>query len=106
MLFVYNSQAMESRTARFAELVDEVESRCRIDVQTIEKIGSVWEKDKKVLMYLTSHENILKVDECVEMARECAEVENTGRALYLLKLARHYTEDLKEREKISLDNIF
>ncbi len=105
-LFVYNSHVMEAGSKRFASSVDKLEASGKIDAKTIDNIRSLWEKDKKLLKYLTCHENILKVDECVEMARECLESGKTDRAMYLLKLARHHIEDLKEREKISLDNIF
>ena len=105
-LFAYNSHVMESRTKSLADCIDEVEADVNSDAKDIEKICSKWQKDKSVLMYLTSHENILKVDECVEMAKECLESGQSHRAMHLLKLARNHIEDLREREKISLDNIF
>lgn len=105
-LFVFNSHVMEAGSKRLASYIDKVEISGNIDIETIDNIRSLWEKDKKLLKYLTCHENILKVDECVEMSKECLESGKSDRAMYLLKLARHYVEDLKEREKISLDNIF
>ena len=105
-LFVYNSHVMEVGSKKFASYIDKVEISGNIDAETIDNMRSLWEKDKKLLKYLTCHENILKVDECVEMAKECVESGKSDRAMYLLKLARHHIEDLKEREKISLDNIF
>ena len=105
-LFMYNSHVMKARVESFAAYIDEVESVENPAPESIDKILTRWEKDKKVLKYLTSHENIAKVDECVEMAKECMEMGKNDRAMYMLKLAGHHMEDLKEREKISLDNIF
>ena len=106
VLFAYNSHAMEAKTQRITGLIDRVEKSGDTDSKSIKKIRSVWEKDMKTLMLMTSHENILSVDECMEMAEECADEKRWDVCMYLLKKARHHLRDLREREKIKLDNIF
>ena len=106
VLFAYNSHAMEAKTQRITGLIDRVEKSGDTDSKSIKKIRSVWEKDMKTLMLMTSHENILKVDECMEMAEEWADEKRWDVCMYLLIKARHHLRDLREREKIKLDNIF
>ena len=105
-MFWGNSHVMEVKTTKISSRIDRLDAGDEISFDDMDKICRLWNREKRLLMYLCAHGNILAIDECMEMGREYLEAGNEDAALLCLKKARHYLMDLKEREKIRLDNIF
>jgi len=107
-LFVFNSVTIKKRTKSLINSIEKAEHSI-YEENAEEKIKNIlkkWEKEKKILFYICGHNIIMQVDENVNLGDEYIRLGDKERALYNLKKARILLDDLYEREKIRLDNIF
>lgn len=107
-LFVFGSIAVKSRTEQLIDIIDKAQKH--IDGTEAEeyykKVLEEWNEKKKILFYICSHTIIMQTDENIIMGYDYIRLGDKERALYNLKKASLLLEELYEREKIRLDNIF
>ncbi len=101
-LFVFNGCVVEDNTKSIVRAIEDSKS----DAKSYEKIKNKWESEKKALFYLCGHGIILEIDENIILGCEYMKLGNRKKAEYMYKRARLLLEDLAQREKIKLDNIF
>ena len=108
-LFVYNSHALEDKTRSLMHAIDVSEEKAiegQDATDEYNKVKKIWEKEKKVLFYICGHRIIMQIDENVNLGCEYMRLGDNEMAVFIFKKARILLEDLYEREKIRLDNIF
>ncbi len=107
-LFAVGNHAVKSRTENLVDSIKKAEEH--IDEDNAEKYYArtldKWKEKKKILFYICSHTIIMQVDENILMGYDYIRIGDKERALYTFKKAALLLEDLYEREKIRLDNIF
>ncbi len=101
-LFVYNSYVVEDNTKDVIEAIEKAEESGK----DYEDILTRWKKEKKALFYICSHTIIMQIDENINLGCEYVKLGDSERSEYMFKKARVLLEDLAQREKIKLDNIF
>lgn len=107
-LFVYSNVTVETQTKNLVNFIKSAEEHLD-DSKAQEKFNQVlekWENEKKALFYICSHNIIMDIDENINLGVEYIEYGDKERALYSIKKARLLLNDLCEKEKIRLDNIF
>ncbi len=107
-LFVFGNHSVKSRTE---DLIDSIKkAEAHTDGEDAKKYYAEtlneWKEKKKILFYICSHTIIMQVDENILMGYDYIRMGDKERALYSFKKAALLLEDLYEREKIRLDNIF
>ncbi len=108
-IFVYNSHAVEHKTQSLMNAIDISEQKALMGEDATaqyNKVKKMWEKEKKELFYICGHTIIMQIDENVSLGCEYMRLGDNEMAVFIFKKARILLEDLYEREKIRLDNIF
>lgn len=107
-LFVLGNIAVKSRSENLIESIKKAEEHTDEDnaPKYYEKTLDSWKEKKKILFYICSHTIIMQIDENILMGYDYIRIGDKERALYSFKKAALLLEDLYEREKIRLDNIF
>jgi len=108
-LFSFNSHMVEMAAENITEELVKAEREATEDFDAryeFETARKKWNKQRKNLFFVCSHNLITHIDECIELGCEYISVGNRERAVYFFKMARLALEDLSHREKIRLDNIF
>lgn len=108
-LFTFNSYIVHNRCNGLIEEIEDTEKLLKKEGDSGEVMDDVYEKwnsQKKALFYLCGHSLIMEIDENIILGREYAKENDTPRAVRCLRRARIILEDLSDREKIKLDNIF
>lgn len=108
-LFTFNSYIVNNRCNGLIEEIESTEKFLKKDgdsAEIMEDVYDKWNSQKKALFYLCGHSLIKEVDENIVLGREYVKENDTPRAVRCLRRARIILEDLSDREKIKLDNIF
>ena len=105
-LFVWNFSAVNRKTQNITRIIDNLESLESPSEEDAANLKEEWEKEKKILLYFSLHQNLKQIDECIMFFCRYTEERNTDAAMHFLKKARSILGELADREKISLDNIF
>ena len=100
-LFTLNSHIVETHTQNVMQEIEKVKT-----VDDFKDVLDIWNKEKKPLFYMCSHSLLMQVDENLVLAYDHIREDDEKRARHSLKKAKILLEDLSEREKIKLDNIF
>ena len=103
-LFVFHSFAINTSTQKLAVQIQKAESKAK--PEEFEAVMKKWKKERKAMLYLCTHTGIAEIDEFIELGNEYMEDGNEDRAVLYFRKARLELEDLADREKIKLDNIF
>lgn len=108
-LFTFNSYIVHNRCNGLIEEIESTEKFLKKESDAEKIMNNVykkWNNQKKALFYLCGHSLIKEVDENIILGREYVKENDTPRAIRCLRRARIILEDLSDREKIKLDNIF
>ncbi len=101
-LFVFNSYVVGANTESIIEAIEQAEDTGKDYENVLDK----WKKEKKALFYICGHGIIMQIDENITLGCEYVKLGKEERATYMFKKAKVLLEDLAQREKIKLDNIF
>lgn len=101
-LFIYNSYVVKDNTENVIEAIEKAQK----DESLYKDVLKSWKKEKKALFYLLGHGIITQIDENIVLGCDYIESGEKQRAQYMFKKAKVLLEDLAQREKIKLDNIF
>ncbi len=108
-LFAYNSIAVNAKSKSLIQAIDAAEKIAlegKDATKHYSKVKKIWEKERKTLFYICGHSIIMQIDENVNLGCEYIRLGDNEMAVFIFKKARILLEDLYEREKIRLDNIF
>lgn len=107
-LFVACNHSVKSRTENLIDSINQAEEH--IDTDNAEryykKTLDKWKEKKNIFFYICSHNIIMQIDENILLGYDYIRMGDKERALYNFKKAALLLEDLYEREKLRLDNIF
>ena len=110
-LFAVNTHAIKTASKNLKDGIDDTvkvleEDNPEKKEKSFEKLSKTWDNEQKKLFYLCHHSVVAQIDENINLSRQYAQRDEDSLALILLKKARIMLEDLAEREKFRLDNIF
>ena len=107
-LFVYNSVTIDRCSDMLIKEIETAKENAYNDDASkyFEAVYKRWGKEKKKLFYISAHNTIWQIDENIIMGCEYVLSGDKERAIYNFKKAGLLLEDLNEKEKIRLDNIF
>ena len=108
-LFALNSYTVNTTPHSLTDEIRRAEQEAISDFDATREFESVqkkWQKERKALFYLCGHSIITQIDEYIGLGCEYMALGNRDRAVFFFKKARLGLEDLSDREKIKLDNIF
>ena len=74
VFFTFTVNTLNIKTGRTIERIDKVEKHTQLTAEDIESIKNIWYKDKKPLLYFTTHTGIHAVDGYIEAAEKCFSV--------------------------------
>ncbi len=109
VFFVYNSYAIEHRSKLLGNAIQKAVDAAFDEKSAKEefaKVKKMWEKEKKLLFYISGHSIIMQIDENIELGCEYIDIGDEQKAVFIFKKAEILLKDLAEREKFRLDNIF
>ncbi len=110
-LFTVNSRVIHTASQNLTKDIDETaevleKEDYKSKEESFKKLSETWDDEQKKLFYLCHHSVVAQIDENINLSRQYAKDGNEQLSLILLKKARILLEDLSEREKFRLDNIF
>lgn len=110
-LFVYNSYAVNSCNDDVEKHIIAAELSIRDkDLSAVEdntkKAADTWSKRRKMLMYVYNHSHIDRIDIALFETMQYVRSGNYERAMFMMEESRFFLADLKNHEKITMDNIF
>ena len=105
-LFVWNFSSVKGKTQNITRIIDSLEALESVSEKDCTKLKEEWDREKKILLYFSPHQNIKQIDECIMFFCRYTHEKNIPWAMHYLKKARSLLRELADREKISLDNIF
>lgn len=108
-MFSYNNYCTNTKTKKISSMIEKIDNADyneKVTLEKIKKIKDKWTEEKKPFFYFCTHDTVLEIDECMELACEYMETGDKDRAIFSLKRAKVLLKDLSQREKIRLDNIF
>lgn len=71
-----------------------------------EKTQNLWDKKSRIMKILYHHDVTDEIDEAIFKAKFYVDEKNYEKALIKLSEAEYFMQNLKNREKLTLDNIF
>lgn len=108
-LFVFTSHTINTGTKKLSDAIKEAEEAVfNTDdaKEEFDKAKKVWEKAKKPLFYICEHSIIMDIDENITLGCEYINEGDKEKAVVVFKKAKILLKDLRDREKLRLDNIF
>lgn len=101
-LFVFTSHVVGTNTKNVIAAIEQAQDTGK----DYKKVLDEWKKEKRALFYICGHGIIMQIDENITLGCEYVKLGKEERATYMFKKAKVLLEDLAQREKIKLDNIF
>ncbi len=108
-LFVFTSHTINGGTKKLSDALQKAEEaafKAGDAKEEFDKAKKLWEKEKKPLFYICEHSIIMEIDENITLGCDYINEGDEEKAVVVCKKAKILLEDLQEREKIRLDNIF
>lgn len=110
-LFIFNAYVSDDSSERVCAKIDNVcsameqgdEERAR---ESFEAASAVWQREMKKMRYLYHHSKIEEAEKAFYFAGLHMEAKEYEKAACAMEEVRYVLSDLKEHEKITLDNIF
>ncbi len=108
-LFTFNFKTTGRISEKLSEEISKAEKEAISDFDSefeFSRVKKTWMKERKKLFYLCDQNVIEQIEESIKLGCEYLELGDRKNAVYMFKRARIMLNDLHDREKIKLDNIF